>query len=136
MKAAKILTMLLVGAAVLGLAKHTASADTPPANFTVSINLDNSEVLPDAPSLVRAFIPTGSASVKCMATMNETTFVDEGAQMFCGQRTSPIYGQGILITIDYFSQPVPSGYGTSLTVWQSGARYYGTPIMCETANAC
>ena len=136
--AASITGLLVVCGLYLGLTGRTVKAateDQPPA-IVASINVTNAQVLPDAPSLVRAFIPTGSSSVKCLVSMNETTFVSSGAQLFCGQRTSAQYGQGILITINYFQDTVPANYGTSLTVWQAGARYYGPPIMCETAGAC
>lgn len=137
MKTIAAFSALLLGSLlVVGLTRGTASADTEGTVGLTSINLTNAQVLPDAPSLVRAFIPTGSGSVKCLVSMNETTFVESGAQLFCGQRTSPTYGPGILITINYFSQPVPPEYGTSLTIWQQGARYYGNPIMCEAAGAC
>jgi hypothetical protein len=138
MKAIAFCMTVLSGSAVIffGLSHLPAQAETESFPRVASVNLTNAQVLPDDTALVRAFIPTGSKTVKCLVTLNETTFVNSGTQVFCGQRTSALYGPGVLITIDYFQTSVPPDYGTSLTVWQEGAKYYGAPIMCEAAGAC
>lgn len=140
MKALKVFTAVVLGTCVIALGVSYQSAwasGVPPVPALVaSINLTNAQVRPDNPALVQAFIPTGSKSVKCLLTMNETTFVHFGTQVFCGERDSPTYGSGVVITIDYFDQAVPPDYGTSLTLWQEGAKFYGQPILCTTAGLC
>ncbi len=139
MKAVSLLTAIMVGAcmAALGFSHHSVQAATqdPPVIFTASINVTNADVRPDNPALVQVFVPTGSNSVKCLVTQNESTFVTFGTQTFCGERFSPTFGSGVAVTIDYF-QTVPPDYGTSFTLWQEGARTYGSPVPCATAGAC
>jgi hypothetical protein len=138
MKVLAVFAAAVLGVCALALQSSHASVagDNESSLKTASINLTNAQVLPEDSALVRAFIPTGSSTQKCLVTLNETTFVSLGAQVFCGVRTSPTYGTGVLITISYFNSPVPPDYGTSLTLWQQGAKYYGAPVMCETASAC
>ncbi|HST09540.1 MAG TPA: hypothetical protein VLL05_04130 [Terriglobales bacterium] len=125
--------VLAILGCVVGLSRQSAWAEGELPTGAASINLTSDQLFPNNPALVRAFIPTGSRSVKCLATLNESTFAEMGTVFFCGQRNSPIYGNGVMITILYPSA-APSDYGTSLTVWQAGARYYGAPVVCTVAQ--
>ena len=77
---------------------------------------------------VRAFVPTGSLSRNCLATFSESpNFAVPGLTLFCGSRV--FNGQkGLLIGI-FPSQVIPTGLSLSLTVYQEGARGYGTPVL-------
>jgi hypothetical protein len=124
---------LLACAVTVALPHPKAWAESETPVGPASINMTSDQFFPNNPALVRAFIPTGSKSVKCLATMNETTFATMGSVFFCGERDSPIYGSGVMITILY-PAPAPSNYGTSLTVWQAGAKQYGPPVGCTAAQ--
>lgn len=129
-----VLAVTLLACVVTGALPHPkAWADSEVPVGAASVNLTSDQFFPNNPALVRAFIPTGSRSVKCLATMNETTFATMGSVFFCGERDSPIYGSGVMITILY-PAAAPSNYATSLTVWQAGARQYGPPVVCTTAQ--
>jgi len=135
MKVLIVLTAVLLLAGLGGVSPFHQAAwanDGVPAG-AASINVNGAQLVNSA--LVRAFIPTGSKSVKCLATMNESTDAMMGTVFFCGERDSTTFGSGVLITILYPSN-VSASYGTSLTVWQSGARYYGAPIVCTDAGVC
>jgi len=135
MKVLIVLTAVLLLAGWGGVSPFHQAAwanDVVPAG-AASINVNGAQLVNSA--LVRAFIPTGSKSVKCLATMNESTDAMMGTVFFCGERDSTTFGSGVLITILYPSN-VSASYGTSLTVWQSGARYYGAPIVCTDAGVC
>jgi|SRR5215471_17491551 len=100
---------------------------------STNLNLDASFII-NGSGTVRAFVPTGSNTPNCLSTLNETTFVLSGTQLFCGQRLSPTLGiSGVLITIDYSETP-PSDYSTSLTLWQQGATRYGPAMTCAKAG--
>lgn len=83
---------------------------------------------------IRAFVPTGSLLNPCLVTLadtNHTLFTPTGfagaLQTFCGVRQ--LNGQnGVLISI-FPPQGFEPGLYLSLTVWQQGARYYGTPVL-------
>src|ERR1700693_4047334 len=110
MKALSVLTAIMATACVvtLGFSQQSVRADREgrPDNTAASISVTNADVLPDNPALVVVFIPTGSNSVECFVTQNDTTFVAFGTQTFCALRQSPVYGSGVVVTIDYF-QTVP-----------------------------
>jgi hypothetical protein len=129
---AVLIVMLFACAVAVEFPNQFATAQTlfqPSTN----INLDASYII-NGGGTVRAFVPTGSNSPNCLATLNETSFVLSGTQLFCGQRVSPTLGiSGMLITIDY-SQTPPSDYATSLTLWQQGAARYGQVMTCTKAG--
>lgn len=130
-------TLLIPCLIIYGLflwSRPVSAADRPGGGFAASVTLTNANVLPSNAGLVQVFIPTRSQSAKCLITLNDTTLVALGTQAFCAVRQSSILGSGIVITIDYF-QVVPANYATYLTLWQEGARFYGTPVLCETSAA-
>jgi hypothetical protein len=76
---------------------------------------------------VRAFVPTDSLSPNCLATFSESNFAVPGLTLFCGSRV--FNGQkGLLISV-FPPQVIPTGLILSLTVYQQGARGYGTPVL-------
>ena len=125
--------VLLLCLVVVGSSHQPVRAESEVSPGAASVNLTSAQLFPNNPALVRAFIPTGSKSVLCLTSLNESTFASVGMVVFCGQRDSPIKGSGVMVTILYPSA-VPSDYGTSLTIWQAGAKYYGAPIVCTMAQ--
>jgi len=79
------------------------------------------------PDLIRAFVPTGSKSHRCLVTFAESTIADVlGPAPFCGPRT--VGGvDGVLITI-HLDDEVADLY-LSLTVFQQFSKSYGSPML-------
>ena len=128
-----VIVMLFACLLSVGLPRQSAKADSEDAfPFVANITVNNTFV-PTNPDLVLVFVPTGSKSVNCLVTLNDTTFVVLGTQVFCAERTSPTLGPGVVVTIDYF-QNVPPGYFTDFTLLQQGATHYGQPITCTNAG--
>lgn len=120
---------------------HRASAQSIPANNplltinTVSLNFTTAQMVDN--QTVRAFVPTGSNSVKCLATFNETNNVQAGTSLFCGEREPAAFGgtPGMLVSV-FFSQPVTPDFVMSVTLYQDGAKHYGPPVLCTGADGC
>ena len=106
---------------------------------TVNLSIDNTHVDPtENNQVVRAFVPTGSKSTKCLATLNETTYVAIGTVLFCGEREPAGLGgvPGVLVSI-FFPQPVPpAGLYLGVNLYQEGATSYGAPVLCTMAQGC
>jgi len=105
---------------------------------TASVLLTNAHVDPAQNNqVVRAFVPTGSRSPNCLATLNETNAFAFGIVLFCGEREPAGLGgtPGVLISA-FFPQPVPPGFVLSLTLYQQGATSYGAPLLCTAATGC
>jgi len=79
------------------------------------------------PDLIRAFVPTGSKSHRCLVTFAEATIGDAlGPAPFCGPRT--VGGvDGVLITI-HLNDEAGDLY-LSLTVFQQFSKSYGSPML-------
>ena len=79
------------------------------------------------PDLIRAFVPTGSKSHRCLVTFGESTIADVlGPSPFCGART--VNGiDGVLITIHLTDEV--SDLFLSLTVFQQFAKTFGAPVL-------
>jgi hypothetical protein len=80
-------------------------------------NLTNAQVNPDENNqVIRAFIPTGSKSPKCLATMTDTNNFAYGTVLFCGEREpAGLNGTpGILVSI-FFPEPVVSDLSMQIT---------------------
>ena len=116
--------------------KDKGSDDCPsPTGF---FNLTNAQVNPDENNqVIRAFIPTGSKSPKCLATMTDTNNFAYGTVLFCGEREpAGLNGTpGIWVSI-FFPEPVVSDLSMQITVQQEGAKSYGTPVLCTGTNGC
>jgi hypothetical protein len=122
-----------------------AQSSVPPPNpaltlNTVSLNLNASHLDPfEGNQVIRAFIPTGSKSVNCLATFNEILTSDPltGMTMFCGEREPFAFGgtPGMLVSV-FFPQPPPQELQLSITLYQQGARSYGAPVLCTGNQGC
>ena len=102
---------------------------------TVSLNFTTAQMVDS--QTVRAFVPTGSKSVKCLATFNETNNVQAGTSLFCGEREPAAFRStpGMLVSV-FFSQPVTPDFVMSVTLYQQGAKSYGAPVLCTGADGC
>ena len=88
-------------------------------------------------SVLRAFVLTDSADPACFVTLNESNAAVAGETVFCGARAPSLYGgrPGVLLTV-FFPGPIPNNVGLSLNVHQSGAKTYGQPVACTSADGC
>jgi hypothetical protein len=134
--------------ALFSISSHNlifAQSAVPPPNpaltlNTVSLNFNPSYLDPfEGNQVIRAFIPTGSKSVNCLATMNEilTDQPLNGIVLFCGEREPFAFGNtpGMLVSI-FFPQPPPQELELSITLYQQGARSYGAPVLCTGNQGC
>lgn len=120
---------------------HRTSAQNIPSSNplltvnTVSLNFTTTQMVDN--QTVRAFVPTGSKSVECLATFNETNNVQAGTSVFCGEREPISFGgvPGMLVSV-FFSQPVTSDFVMSVTLYQRGAVRCGAPVLCTGADGC
>ena len=141
----KIIGTWAIALSVLGLilfgASHRSSAQSIPAGNplltinTVSLNFTTAQMVDN--QTVRAFVPTGSKSVNCLATFNETNNVQAGTSLFCGEREPVAFGgtPGMLVSV-FFSQPVTPDFVMSVTLYQQGAKNYGPPVLCTGSDGC
>ena len=81
---------------------------------------------------VRAFVPTGSVSQHCLATIAESNFAVPGITVLCAPRD--LAGQHGVLFSAYFPQPVPTGLILSATLYQEFARGYGAPVFFCAPN--
>jgi hypothetical protein len=105
---------------------------------TASLNFTNAHVDPfQNNQVIRAFVPTGSRSVNCLATLNESNNAVPGIVLFCGEREPAAFGEvpGMLVSV-FFPTPVPPDLVLSVTLYQQGARKYGTPVLCTANDGC
>lgn len=107
---------------------------------TVSLNLDTTFLDPnEGNSVIRAFVATGSKSVNCLTSMNEilTDITPTSITVFCGERQPVAFGNvpGILVSV-FFTQPPPSDFTMSLTLYQQGAKKYAPPVLCTADQGC
>jgi hypothetical protein len=107
---------------------------------TVSLNLTSAQLDPlEGNGVIRAFVPTGSKSVNCLASLNEirTNVFPTGITLFCGEREPFAFGSvpGVLVSI-FFTQPAPPDLTVSVTLYQLGADKYGTPVLCTANDGC
>jgi len=149
MKISKVVTGFVVLLIALFLtSSHKpifAQSAVPPPNpaltlNTVSLNLNASHLDPlEGSQVIRAFVPTGSKSVNCLATLNEilTDLPVTGITMFCGEREPFAFGStpGMLVSV-FFPQPPPQELQLSITLYQQGARSYGAPVLCTGNQGC
>lgn len=145
-KIAASLTLLFVVLFLIASRKPAfAQSAVPPPNpaltlNTTSFNVNASDLDPlEGYQVIRAFIPTGSKSVNCLATMNEilTNQPLNGIVLFCGEREPFGFGgtPGILVSV-FFPQPPPQELQLSITLYQQGARSYGAPVLCTSNQGC
>ncbi len=123
---------------LLGPATATAEPRTIPIG-TGHVTFTNSELF-DA-FTIRAFVPTGSTSKNCLLTLGETnwgpvfdwehgnpTGQNYDITMFCGARVVDGVA-GVLVSLMFNGHwdPVPEQLGVDVTIYQEGAKGYGTP---------
>jgi hypothetical protein len=141
-------TTLITGAAlafcgvclllVHGKASALDSSNSFPLIAGTQTSLTNAQVDPaENNQVIRAFIPTGSKSQNCLATMNDTDNFAYGTVLYCGERQPASLGNtpGILVSI-FFPTPVIADLTMTVTVFQQGAKFYGAPTLCTSADGC
>jgi hypothetical protein len=130
--------LVLSAALLLTLRQPTYAVESEGTLNTVSLNFTNAQVDPDTNNQnIRAFVPTGSKSVNCLVTFNESNNAVPGMVAFCGEREPAAFGgvPGMLVSV-FFPQPVPPDLVLSVTLYQQGARRYGAPVLCTAADGC
>jgi hypothetical protein len=141
-----ILVLMCFAALVIGGHQPTAAQVSIPTQNplttlnTVSLNFTIAQINPDEGNqVIRAFVPTGSKSVNCLATMNEigTNGPLTGIALFCGEREPASFGgvPGTLVSV-FLPQPPPPDFVMSVTLYQQGAKAYGAPRLCTGADGC
>ena len=106
---------------------------------TVSLNLTSAHLDPAmGNNWIRAFVPTGSTSSRCLATLGESNAVVPGIVLLCGARAPIAFGgtPGILVTILFPEPPTTPDFFVSVTLYQKGAMKYGTPRLCTANDGC
>ena len=81
---------------------------------------------------VRAFVPTGSSSTHCLATLSDSNFAIPGISVFCAPRE--FQGQNGVLFSAFYPEPIPDGLILSATIYQEGARGYGAPVFDGESN--
>jgi hypothetical protein len=144
----KTTTIVACAAVVLSIALSTSfrqpvlaqATESEGVLNTVSLNLTSQHLDPlEGNQVIRAFVPTGSKSVNCLATLNEilTDLPVTGMTLFCGEREPFAFGgvPGMLVSV-FFTQPPPAELQLSITLYQRGARRYGAPVLCNANDGC
>ena len=106
--------------------------------FSSNVSVTNAQLSADfGPSVIRAFILTGSSDPNCLVTLGESNNATAGTTVFCGVRMPSLSGgrPGIMITV-LFPAPVVDNLILTLTVHQNGAKRYGQPVACAAADGC
>jgi hypothetical protein len=132
---------LLVFATLLISSHQPTFAQTqiPPSNpalnlNTVSITFTFAQINPNENNqVVRAFVPTGSTSGDCLATLNDTNIFPLPNALFCGDRTPSALGGTPGVTVSIFlAQPATPTFAVRVTLYQRDAKTYGAPVLCNT----
>lgn len=96
--------------------------------------------VPESPGEVALFVETGSDNEHCLATLQESQTFIPVQELFCAHRTATFdggstYVEGIWLHVFYASDP-----GEKLDLWvsvyQDGAKSYGTPRYCWKEHGC
>jgi hypothetical protein len=130
--------LLLLVALLVSFRQPTFASEFEGGLNTVSLNFTNAHVDPfQNNQVIRAFVPTGSRSVECLLTLNESNNAVPGIVSFCGEREPPAFGgvPGMLVSV-FFPEPVPPDLVLSVTLYQKGARRYGAPVLCTANDGC
>jgi hypothetical protein len=96
--------------------------------FATQIQLDSTETPAGNPTLVRAFIPTGSDSEVCFVNLGDSGFyLGTFAPTTCIRRT--YLGQkGLVVILSTTGWELPGDFVMRVSVYQKGATSYGQPI--------
>ena len=103
---------------------------------TVSVTLTFPQTNPNENNQVfRAFVPTGSVSDDCLATLNDTNIFPLPTALFCGNRTPAGFGgiPGVTISI-FLPQPATPDSAVRVTLYHRDAKGYGTPVLCNAGD--
>ena len=133
---------VLLLSATLVISSHQptfAQTEIPPSNpalnlNTVSITFTFAQIDPNENNQVfRAFVPTGSTSTDCLATLNDTNIFPLPNALFCGNRTPSALGgiPGVTVSI-FLPQPATPDSAVRVTLYQRDAKRYGLPVLCNT----
>jgi hypothetical protein len=118
---------------------QTEATESERANLnTVYLSLTNAQVNPlENNQVIRAFVPTGSSSPKCLASLNDSNDATTGIVLFCAERQPFAFGNvpGTLVSV-FFPQPVIPNLILSVTLYQQGAKRYGAPVLCTPNDGC
>jgi hypothetical protein len=141
LKTLAVCAVLLVAVALLLAVRQPMFAQEMEESLnTVSFNLTSAQLDPlEGNNVIRAFVPTGSKSHDCLTSLNEirTDAYPTQITMFCGEREPSGFGgvPGMLISI-FFPQTPPADLSVGVTLYQKGARHYGTPVLCTANDGC
>lgn len=120
----KVLRANLCVLGLIFLVGATAHADDGIFATQVSLNFSHT----NGGGNVSAFIPTGSDSGICLATPNDSNAYSVGpSPAICIPRIYQGQKGVVIIMIPYFA-PFPTSLVLSVTVYQHGAKFYGTPV--------
>ncbi len=106
--------------------------------FSANVALSNVHLDPNSGGTVlAAFVLTDSANPNCLVTPGESNNVAIGTVIFCGIRAPSLFAgaPGVWIHV-FFPYPVVNNLIFTVTVHQNGAKRYGQPVLCVTANGC
>jgi hypothetical protein len=84
-------------------------------------------------SLLSVWVETGSASTKCLATLNESSNAVAVDQLYCSARTVTFDGSvhnGLYLHLILAAQ-LPDGSYYDVNVYQEGAKFYDKPRICD-----
>ena len=112
------------------LAASVASETPGPPRASGSIGaalVDFSYAQVPFPHAIRAFIPTGSPSRKCLVTLAEANDPNNVRSVFCGPRIHEGVN-GLLVSV-FFFEPVSPDLVLAVTVYQEFASEYGPPVV-------
>jgi hypothetical protein len=125
--------LLLVAMTSLSQSTASQSREAPPIGSGIVVFGDGQ--VSGNRFAVRAFVPTGSLSQHCLATLSESNFAIPGISVFCSPRE--FQGQQGVLFGAFFPQPVPPGFTLSATIYQEHAHGYGAPVFfCTTDPNC
>jgi hypothetical protein len=144
MKKTWIIICLVIGCSLLVASSYRKlAAQAPPTHPGIPIGatqifLTNALLDPDQNfQVIRAFVPTGSTSQHCLATLNDTNFAPFGTILFCAPREPSGFGSvpGVLVSV-FFPEPPTIDITLTVTVYQEGSEKYGTPVLCRNQDGC
>lgn len=124
---------MLLGSVVLSLllvatsrVKASASTEDLKVPYAVNLLFGDEQVTPGGFN-VRAFVPTGSLSANCFATLSESNEAAPGITVFCAPRE--FQGKKGILFSAFFPQPITSGLVLTATIHQDYANGYGAPVF-------
>lgn len=105
------------------------------------VELDGTFREPSAPSVLAAFVETGSQNSRCLATLAEAAAPGTDQMpfaVFCAPRNPTYDGnalEGVWLHIFYFDDPGENVY-LAINVYQEGARFFEPARPCFAEDGC